>query len=149
MFNKYIYRWTWRWPIQRSIFYIIRKKLKKENLLLPQTIKTCLKSVSFQTNKETGSLEVFSKIVIPRPITLEIFSDAKAHEIKIDVKKGIEAKNYDEQVRCTQWKGPLEKSLKGFLRPSNIYILGKDGETEAIGSWIEKTWRSFRFHCQR
>ena len=24
--------------------------------------------------------------------------DAKAHEIKIDVKKGIEAKNYDEQV---------------------------------------------------
>ena len=27
-----------------------------------------------------------------------ICSDAKAHEIKIDVKKGIEAKNYDEQV---------------------------------------------------
>ena len=69
-------------------------------MLLPQTIKTCLKSVSSQTNKETGSHEVFSKIVIPRPITLEIFSDAKAHEIKIDVKKGIEAKNYDEQVRC-------------------------------------------------
>ena len=27
------------------------------------------------------------------------YSDAKAHEIKIDVKKGIEAKNYDEQVK--------------------------------------------------
>ena len=103
-------------------------------MLLPQTIKTCLKSVSFQTNKETGSHEVFSKIVIPRPITLEIFSDAKAHEIKIDVKKGIEAKNYDEQVRTVYAvNSPLE-SMKGFLRPSNIDILGKDGETEAIGS---------------
>ena len=28
-----------------------------------------------------------------------LYSDAKAHEIKIDVKKGIEAKNYDEQVK--------------------------------------------------
>ena len=27
-----------------------------------------------------------------------LYLDAKAHEIKIDVKKGIEAKNYDEQV---------------------------------------------------
>ena len=34
-----------------------------------------------------------------------LYSDAKAHEIKIDVKKGIEAKNYDEQVKFNLWPG--------------------------------------------
>merc|ERR1711955_124746 len=38
--------------IQKSTFYIIKKKPKKESLLLLQTIKTCLKSVSSQTKKE-------------------------------------------------------------------------------------------------
>ena len=75
-------------------------------MLLPQTIKTCLKSVSSQTKKETDSLEVNwlfdsnsdrSSLYIVCKLTF-ICSDAKAHEIKIDVKKGIEAKNYDEQV---------------------------------------------------
>ena len=55
---KIIFRWIWRWLIQRSTFYIIKKKPKRENLLLPQTIKTCLKSVSYQTKKETDSHEV-------------------------------------------------------------------------------------------
>merc|ERR1711980_50418 len=37
--------------------------------------------------------------------------DAKAHEIKIDVKKGIEAKNYDEQAKTEKLK-PLEVELR-------------------------------------
>jgi len=37
--------------------------------------------------------------------------DSKAHEIKIDVKKGIEAKNYDEQAKTEKLK-PLEVELR-------------------------------------
>ena len=60
--------------------------------------------ICFVSNKEGNGFSR-GKFIISlnsRPVIIIITficSDAKAHEIKIDVKKGIEAKNYDEQVK--------------------------------------------------